>query len=140
MLGSLEDPVLGSLEWDERLQWWIGAADLTPGQAIEIFISPEEGSPEEVLPRVRVGLERIRSKDPDYRRWTAEQVVDDRWNSEEAMTVEEITTLLRLASIDFHLDGGAALYWDDKDRLYGGHNLITELDSEGRCTEVRMEG
>jgi hypothetical protein len=89
---------------------------------------------------VRAGLERIRSKGPEYRRWTAEEVVDDRWNSEEPMTVEEIAELLRLASIDFHSDGGAALYWDDQDRLYGGHNLITELDAEGRCTEVRMEG
>jgi hypothetical protein len=56
------------------------------------------------------------------------------------MTIEEITSQLRLASIEFHPDGSAGLYWDDKDRLYGGHNLITEIDAEGNCIELRMEG
>jgi hypothetical protein len=83
---------------------------------------------------------RIRRKDHDYRRWIAAQVMDTRWNLEEPMTVEEITDLLRLASIDFHPDGGAGIYWDDQDRLYGGHNLITELDNDGKCIEVRREG
>ena len=140
MLESLQDPILGPLHWDDRLQWWIGEADLTPGRSIEFFISPGDDDPEAVLGRARTGLERIQSNHLEYRRWTAVQVVDDRWNTEEDMTVEEITALLQLASIDFHPDGGAVLYWDDDDRLYGGHNLITELDADGQCTEVRMEG
>ncbi len=140
MAESLQDSILGSLDWDNRLQWWIGKADLTAEHTVEIFISPDNDAPEAVLNRARAGLMRIRSNDLNYRRWTAEQVMDDRWNSEEEMTVEEITALLQLASIDFHSDGGAGLYWDDADRLYGGHNLITELDPNGKCIEVRMEG
>jgi hypothetical protein len=137
---SRKDAVLGSLHWDDQLQWWIGKVDLMAGRSIEIFISPEDDAPEPVLTRVRIALERIRSKDLEYRRWTAEQVMDGRWNSEEPMTLEEITALLQLASIDFHCDGGAGLYWDDQDRLYWGHNLVTEVDRDGRCTDVRMEG
>jgi hypothetical protein len=140
MWESLKDPIIGPLEWDDRLQWWIGTTYVTPDCSIEIFISPGDEPPESVLSRVRAGLERIRSNGFEYRHWTAVQVLEDRWNSEEEMTVEEITVLLQLASIDFHPDGGAGLYWNDQDRLYGGHNLITELDPHGRCTEVRIEG
>jgi hypothetical protein len=140
MSESRVDPVLGSLVWDDRLQWWIGEVDFAPHHSVEIFISPAEYAPEDVLSRTRAGLARIRGNDLAYRRWTAEQVVDDRWNTEEEMTVSDITELLRLASIDFHPDGAAGLYWNDEDRLYGGHNLITEIDAEGRCREVRMEG
>ncbi len=136
----MQDPVLGSLDWDDQLQWWIGGAKISPDHSVEIFISPGDDPQDAVLSRVRTGLERIRSNDLEYRRWTAEQVVDDRWNSAEAMTAEEITALLQLASIDFHPDGGAGLYWNDEDRLYGGHNLITELNRDGQCTEVRIEG
>ena len=68
----------------------------------------------------------------------------DAWQAalcDEAMdAVEEIVELLQLASIDFHSYGGAALYWDDDDRLYGGHNLLTEVSQDGKCTEVRIEG
>jgi hypothetical protein len=140
MSESRVDPVLGLLEWDGQLDWWIGKVEIAPGHSVEIFISPEDDSPDVILPRVRDALERIRRDDHEYRRWTAEQVADDRWNSDEPMTVPEIAALLRLASINFCEDGSAGLYWDDQDRLYAGHNLITELDADGRCTAVRMEG
>jgi hypothetical protein len=101
MLESLQDPILGLLRWDERLQWWIGETHWTPGRSIEFFISPGEDTRDAVLVSARAGLERIRGDVLTYRRWTAEQVADSRWNSDEKMTVEEITSLLRLASIDF---------------------------------------
>lgn len=135
--------VLGSLTWDERLQWWISEVDLLPNHPIEIFISPESGTPDDpeaFLASVRFGLERIRHNYDHYRHWTAVQLMDRRWDQEEPMTVQEISDILRLASIDFHPDGGAGLYWDDQDRFFGGHNLITEVDKDGQCLELRMEG
>jgi hypothetical protein len=137
---SLRDPFLGLLNWDDKLQWWIGETEWLQGQSVEFFISPGEGLAEVTIHAARSSLDQIRDRDLEYRHWTAEQVKDDRWNSEEDMTVEEITNLLKLASIDFHSWGGAALYWNDEDRLYGGHNLITEIDPSGECVEVRMEG
>lgn len=137
---SLQDPVLGALDWDKQLEWWVGTVDVKSDHTVEIFISPNDDPPEAVLNRVRSAFDHIRSYDREYRHWTAQQVVQGRWNSEEVMTVEDITSLLRLASVDFHADGGAGLYWNDEDRLYGGHNLITEIDPGGKCIEVRIEG
>jgi hypothetical protein len=140
MVGSLQHPLLGPLEWDEKLAWWIGKIDLKPDHSVAIFISGEDNPPEAVLTYVPGWLERIRGRELQYRRWTAEQVESGRWNSDEAMTVEEITTLLRLASINFDSTGDAGLYWDDQDRLYWGHNLVTDLDPKGEPTRVRIEG
>ena len=140
MVGSLQHPALGSLDWDDQLAWWVGKVDLKPDHSAELFISGEGDPPEAILSRVPLWLERIRSEESQYRRWTAEQVADGRWNSEEAMTVEEITALLRLASISFEFDNTATLCWDDQDRLYYGHSLFTDLDADGKCTRVWMAG
>lgn len=137
---SLQHPILGFLEWDEKLAWWVGCTDLRPDYPVEIFISGEGDPPEAVLMHVPDWLERIRNRELQYRRWTAEQVESDRWNSEEAMTVEDITHLLRLASINFDSDGEASLYWDDQDRLYWGHNLVSDIDTNGEPIRARMEG
>jgi hypothetical protein len=140
MVGSLHHPTLGFLEWDDKLAWWVGRIDLKPDHPVEIFISGEGNPPEAVLTHVPGWLERIRRREFQYRRWAAEQAEGGRWNSEEAMTVEDITNLLRLASINFDSDGEAGLYWDDQDRLYWGHNLVTDIDANGEPIRARIEG
>jgi|SRR5579862_8481185 len=137
---SLEDPVLGPLKWDDRLQWWVGEAALLPDRSVPFMISPDREREEDVLGRVRISLARIKEHQRAYRNWTAEQVLNRRWNTEEPMSVLDIAELLRLASLDFHPDGGVGLYWGDQDRLFGGHNLITEVDANGQFVQVRMEG
>jgi hypothetical protein len=109
MAGPRQHPVLGPLDWDEQLAWWIAKVELKPDHPIELFSSGEGDPPDAILTHVPLWLERIRSKEPQYRRWTAEQCAEGRWNSEEAMTVEDITALLRLASITFEFDGAATL-------------------------------
>ena len=87
MAGSLQHPTLGFLEWDDKLAWWIGKIDLKPGHPLEIFISGEGDPPEAVLTHVPGWLERIRSREFQYRRWTAEQVESGRWNLRFAHTL-----------------------------------------------------
>lgn len=141
MSEPLHDPVLGPLRWDDHLDWWIGKVEVTPGRPIEIFISPENLPRDTVLDHARADLSRIRDREGEYRRWTARQVVGDSWNTEgEDLSLEAIVDLLRLASISFHPEGEADLYWDDQDRIYAGHNLVTDLGSDGNCIRVRMEG
>jgi len=140
MPGSLQHPTLGPLDWDNQLVWWIGKVELKPDHPLELFISGEGDPPEAILTHVPLWLERIRSEESQYRRWTAEQVAEGRWNSEEAMTVKDIAALLRLASISFDSDGEASLCWDDQERLYWGHGLVTDLDADGKCTRVWIAG
>jgi hypothetical protein len=140
MAGPLQHPVLGPLDWDEQLAWWIAKVELKPDHPIELFISGEGDLPEAILTQVPLWLERIRSEEPDYRRWTAEQCVSGQSDSEEALTVEEITELLQLASISFDSDGAASLCWDEQGRLYCEHSLVTDIDGAGKCTRVWSAG
>ncbi len=138
---ELDDPLLGRLEWDDALDWWAGVLDLEPGQRVEVFIDfhAEEDVLADVLSRARLGLARIRRLGPEYRRWTARQLLDRRWNCHEPMTVDDITELLKVASISFASDGAARVYWDDEDVLFGGHNVVTEIGPDGKCLGAGME-
>jgi hypothetical protein len=140
MVGPLEHPLLGPLDWDDQLAWWVGKVTLKLGNPVEIFISGEGDPPEAVLTRVPTWLERIQRAELQYRQWTAEQIINGRWNLEEDMTLEEITALLRLASISFDSDGETSLCWDDQGRLFSEHGLITDLDTTGKCTRVWIAG
>jgi hypothetical protein len=140
VVGPLEHPLLGHLDWDDPLAWWIGKVELRPDHPVELFISGEGDPPEAILAHVPLWLGRIRREEPQYRRWTAGQVAGGGWNPEDVMTVEEITALLRLASVSFDSDGEASLSWDDQDRLCCGHGLVTDLDADGKCTRVWTAG
>jgi hypothetical protein len=138
---ALQDPVLGKLTWDESMDWWVGELELYPGRRIEVFIdfNEEEDSQAEVFSRARCGLTRFREREPEYRRWTAAELLEGRWNKVELMTVSDITELLQVASILFLQDGRARVYWDDEDVLFFGHNVTTELDPNGECIVSGME-
>jgi hypothetical protein len=138
---ALKDPVLGNLAWIESMQWWIGEVDVVPGNRIELFVDfdAEKDSEAVVLSQARHGLQRLREREPEYRRWTAGRLIERRWNKEEPMTVTDISELLRVASILFLQDGRARIYWDDQDVLFAGHNLTTELDIGGQCVSAGME-
>jgi hypothetical protein len=86
---SFQHPALGPLDW-EGSELWIGKVELEPGHPIEFLICGEGDPAEAVLTQVPPLLERIRGEESRYRRWTAEQVADGRWNEEDAMTVEDI--------------------------------------------------
>jgi hypothetical protein len=136
---SLEDTVLGRLEWDGKLDWWTGEVELTPGQRFALFVSFEEEDDgrDVVLAQASEWVARLRQFEPEYRAWSAARLVESRWNTDEPMTAADIDRLLRAASIECVEDGSALLYWDDGDKLFFGHNLYTELTPDGRCVEVR---
>jgi hypothetical protein len=138
---SINDPLLGHLEWDDKLYWWVGEIDLRPSHRIEVFIDYEleEGAEAEVLAKAHQGLERLRQRELDYREWTANHLIDRRWNKDEPMTVQDLVELLEVASIQFFPDGRARIYWNDDDVLFGGHNVTTNINARGECVSAGME-
>jgi hypothetical protein len=136
----LDDPVLGRLEWDADGPCWVGDTDFKPGRSIGVYVNfdPDEQVLVEVLSRARATMQRLRQEEAAYRRWTAERLLDKRWNRDEPMGVEDVAGLLEVASIDFDSDGGARVYWDDQDVLFYGHNVITRIRPDGECVEAGM--
>src|SRR5687768_14806512 len=136
----LDDPVLGGLTWDDTMDWWAGELELVPGHSIEVFVSfeAETDSRDAVLAQAREWVARVRRREPEYRTWTAAQLVDGRWNLEEAMTAADIRELLRPASLECAADGSARLYWEDEDVLFFGHGFYTQVDAGGECVDMGM--
>jgi hypothetical protein len=91
------------------------------------------------LVQAREWLLRLREGEPEYRGWSAQRLVDGRWNKDEPMTAEGIGHLLRLLSIECESDGSARLYREDEDMLFCGHGIYTKLDARGDCVQVRMQ-
>jgi hypothetical protein len=112
---------------------------LFPGHWIEVFIDFDRNSDsqEAVLSQTRAWVARVRQYEPEYRRWIADQVVEDRWDTDEPMTAGDIERLLRVASLECAADGSARVYWDDNDVLYDGQGFFTQLDAKGTCLKVR---
>ena len=138
---SVDDPVLGHLDWDEKLDWWVGTIEFAPGHRVDVFVNHDcdDGLPEDEIAAARRGLACIRERESDYRRWSADQLHGTRWNTDEPMTRAEIAELLRVASLEFQLDGGVRIFWDDQDHLFYGHNVVTDIGPDGECVASGMQ-
>ena len=140
MAGDLPDSVLGHLKWYGDREAWITEVDLNPDHPIEVVVEFNEGEDDQptVLDQARRWLARVRQREPEYRAWSAERLVDGRWNKDEPMNAGDIAGLLRLLSIVCAPGGTADLFWGDDDRLFCGHSVGTRPGADGECVAVEM--
>jgi hypothetical protein len=140
MADALDDPTLGHLKWYEDGHEWVAEVELRPGHPIEVIVEFHEGQDDQavVLAQARDWLARVRRREPEYRAWSAERLVTRRWNTEEPMTAGDIAGLLSLLSIVCAPDGTAELFWDDDDRLFYSHAVVTWLGVDGDCIRAGM--
>src|SRR5262245_37434402 len=138
---SLVEATLGRLEWDEGMGWWVGEVELKPGLSIAIFIDHdmEGGDVPAELAEARRRLDEVRRREAEYKLWTGNQLLDNRWNDDEPMGAEDIANLLEVASLLFRADGSVTIYWEDNNILFAGHNVVTELDAACECIGAGME-
>lgn len=138
---SVDDPIFGRLNWEGRLDWWVGSVEVTPGHRVEVFVTHDVrvGRPAAEISAARRGLTRVREREPEYRWWSADQLQATRWNTEEQMSNTEIAELLKVASLEFEWGGGVRIFWDDQDRLFGGHNVVTDISPNGDCRVAGMQ-
>jgi hypothetical protein len=138
---SVDDPLLGHLDWDEKLEWWVGTIEYASGHRVDVFVNHDfdAGRPADDIAAARRGLARVREREAEYRRWSGGQIHGTRWNTDEPMTPADIAELLRVASLEFRSGGGVRIFWDDQDRLFYGHNVVTEVGPDGECLSAGME-
>jgi hypothetical protein len=140
MAKDIDDPALGHLKWygDEDPGLWIAKVEIAPDHPIEVHVEirKDENDEAAVLEQARHWLARVRQREPEYRAWTAGELVDGRWNTAEPMTVADIAELLCLLSVVCFPDGTAELFWDDDDRLFYSHSIGTRIGADGECVDI----
>ncbi|HJZ56839.1 MAG TPA: DUF2262 domain-containing protein [Gemmataceae bacterium] len=141
MSGPINDPTLGHLAWDKEFNWWTGAVELQPGQRVGLTVEADPAAPDQrqAVALARKWLDRLRENELDYTRWTAEHLLDVRWNKEQPMTLDDIIGLIELGSVECFPDGTANILWEDEDVLFFGHGILTNLDANGRCVRVEIQ-
>jgi hypothetical protein len=117
---------------------WCGEVELFPGHQIEVIIDFDRShdSKATVLSQARAWVARVRRHEPEYRRWVADQVEEERRNTDEPMIADDIERLLRVATLECASDGSARVYWEDDDVLYDGLGFYTQLDAKGTCVGI----
>src|SRR5262249_59834094 len=105
----VQDAMLGTLEWDGRLDWGVVETDLQPGHRTRVSLDPGVDELPDVLARGRASFTRIRHQDLALRQTVARHLIAlyDEWNPEQPLTEEEFARRLRVASVDFWSDGAA---------------------------------
>ncbi len=143
----VHDPILGPMAWDAETGCWLGEIELAPRQRVGVLVEDNDENQFEAdisvsearLAVAREWVDRVRRREPEYRRWLADRLVDRRWNEEQPMTADDIERLLRLVGIECETGGTARLNWDDDDMLFAGHNVVIWLGPDGECVSGGME-
>jgi hypothetical protein len=141
-----DDSVLGLLEWDDEevllgeIEYPGGANSRTGRQTVTVMVIADfdENAPAEVVARAREAFERFRRNERLYRLSSGKELNKSRWNDEEQLADEDVANLLMIATLEFDRDGGLTVFWDDGDRLFGGHNVCTRIASGGEFIDAGM--
>src|SRR4051812_3318298 len=95
MSAPIDDAVLGHLNFDKEANWWTGQVELEPGQRVGLTLEADPNVPDAVLmvKQGRAWVERVREREDEYTRWTAEHLLDARRNKDRPMTLDDIFDL-----------------------------------------------
>jgi hypothetical protein len=138
---QIDDPVLGRLTWDADFSWWTGQVEFRPGQKVGLVAGadPQSADRAKALALAKEWLDRLREREPEYRAWVARQVLHMRRNRQQPMTTDDVAALIRVGSLETFADGTAEVCWDDDEALFGGHGILTRIDTAGVCGKVQIQ-
>src|SRR5262245_5327774 len=91
-----------SMELDEQHKSYRAALDLSPGRTVSVVIDWTGISPAEALKRSQDICERIRAREPDYRRKISAELLplyNDRWRDGEMLDEDGFMHRISLAEI-----------------------------------------
>ena len=135
----INDPVFGRLVWDD--EWTLlGEIECGHGHRVPVllFIDPDHVAPVDLVRDAREALLRFRRDERRYRLLSGAALNKRRWNDEVVMTDEDVANLLLIATLEFQDDGRLAVFWNDDDHLFAGHNVVTRIDADGTFLDAHM--
>jgi hypothetical protein len=141
---TIEDELLGTLTWNEDLDWWEGRAVLAPGHAISLSIEVEDATvaPTQEIAHARRILLFLREHEPEGRLIAADELLEiynAEWNEGEPLNDEEFMARLTLNDVNVAFDGSAELFYQD-DGLFAGHAVLVTVDPNGNFADADIAG
>jgi hypothetical protein len=134
----------GALAWDDRLEWWKGAAEFAPGRRIDLHVEArnEPAALEVAVARARPVWDRLRASEPTLRAAVASQLTaahNEFCAPEDEVTEEQFAERMRLLSVKFVAAGGVELVFADR-TLLGGHWIVVPVGADGSVGEAITAG
>lgn len=140
----LVDDLLGTLVWDDNLNWYQGEVSVA-NVSFELSLNPDEGTDaSRALARARQIVEDFER----YRQMAADYAVDglldlknDAWldDGENEVSAEAFQAKMTLNAITVEADG-AVTFWHHDGDLFRGHSIQVCIDANDKCTGTDIPG
>lgn len=140
----LKDELLGTLTWDDTLDYWTGEAVMAGIGPVRISVDTEdeEITPAEALANTHGTYLILRNREPEVRDFAAAALLETHnqaWSQGEAIDEVAFAEQLSLEDISFHPDGSAELFYNAGE-LFGGHTVIVTVDEDGAFDDAQIAG
>ncbi len=134
----------GSLAWNPNLSWWSGAAEIAPGQRIDLHVEAanDPAALRAAVARAKPAWVRLQATEPAVRAAVAGQMTaahNDSCDPADEVTPEQFADRLRLLSASFEASGAVELVYADG-ILFGGHWIVVPVGPDGSVGEASEAG
>jgi hypothetical protein len=135
----IQDPVLGSITWEEADRWWRFDVGTFGGRKISGVMCPEPGwdpVSDPPLAQLRAIVSWIRANEPAIRahitaemfQWWLDAYYDP--EIDDVTTPEGFREAISIAGLGYYSDQSAQVIYDDGD-LIGGHSITLHVGPNG---------
>lgn len=144
MVDLLSDEQFGTLNWDNRLEWWGGTLALYQHPEVELYINApclHEGDTT-ITDEVRQAFKICLESEQKARQKACDQLLsihNEHWNEDAPTSAEEFKRRLIFDTIILYPDGSAEIYFEDDD-LFWGHVIIVSMTESGEFTDATIAG
>lgn len=140
----LVDDLLGTLEWDDNLNWYRCEVRVA-GVSFDLSLNPDDGTDASgALSRAKQVVEDF----DRYRKMAADYAVDglldlknDTWleDGEKELSADEFKAKMVLKAITVEADGDVT-FWHHDGGLFWGHSIQVCIDTKDKCTSTDIPG
>lgn len=140
----LIDGLLGTLAWDDNLNWYRGEVRLA-NTSFKVSLTPDEGTDaSNALSRAKQiieDLEQYQQMAADYAVHGLLELKNDIWLEEggEKVSADEFKAKMMLEAITVEADSNVTFWHNDGD-LFWGHSIQVCIDENDKCISTDIPG
>jgi hypothetical protein len=140
----MDDPELGTLTWNDQLEWWEGSIRMTSPKEFELFVLARPSLVEDrsITVDARVAIARIRTAEDACRSYACDELLEihnSEWSEGSVIDAGEFKRRLEPESVEVHESGYAEVHFRDGD-LFWGHSVGVRIRPDGGFQEAVVEG